>query len=209
MAGHKPIKLKRRPPAEKAPKSKSTKKYSTIEDAAAHCGVRAATFREYMKRYSDFPVHSKGGGGPGRGYEIDLDDLDRWREQYNRLNWTPPHFTGEPPLEDGVPIQRPVAIKDRKAAIQTDLLQIELDKERGLLIDRAEVVKAFSTIVARVAKQMDMMPGHIGRELNWPAEAVELLRTQIDKCRVAIAKNDQGFWDAVARESVNVTVQPG
>lgn len=194
MAGAKPNKLKRTP---------KEKTYATMEEAGIHCGVSDTTIRDYVKRYPDLPVHRKGTGGKKNGYQFDLDDLDRWREKNNLLNWSPRMLAGEGAQsqnnDPNMP-QRPTSTKDRRALIQTELLQIELDKEKGLLVDRAEVIKACSTIFARLARQLDLIPGSIGRELSLVPELVELLRDKLDKARIAICKNDKGFWDITAAE---------
>lgn len=196
MAGKKTTKTNAKPKA---------KRYVNIDEAAKYCGVTGQAVRKHIIADHGFPVESKGSGGKWGGYKIDIEKLDEWRKNNNLLNWTGPRFAGQqnPPADQTDPLTtRPLAMKDRKNQIQTDLLQLELDKAQGLLIDRAEVTKTFSTILARVAKLLDLFPAAFGRKMNFDAGTVEEIRKFHDSMRNLIAQGGDGLWSIESVEDL-------
>lgn len=179
-ATKKPKQSKKKP----APK----KEYATIGRAAAHCGVSDTTFRSFMIRHPDMPIEKR--SVRNGGYEIDLDLLDKYREKNDVLNWTPV----APVLPAGQNPSKSSWSKDKKAQIQTELLQIELDEKLARLVPSEDVIKYFSTKMAQLAKKIDLFPAMLGCRLGFEPDVIEEVRKFSDEWRIAVVADNEGFF---------------
>jgi len=171
-----------------------TKKYATLREAAAHCGVSDPTLSNYINRHPDLPVVSRSTGK--EGYKIDLIELDAWRERTGKLNWRPPTLRGEnsPGISD----------TNRKAKIEADLLQLKYDTAIGKVVDRQEVVKMLSTRMAQFGKRIDAIPAIISRKCAATPEMVETIRKLLDEARYALSINDNGYFEDLESDEVQI-----
>jgi hypothetical protein len=178
-------------------KSPAKNKYVTLREAAEHCRVGHNTFRNYIDRYPDMPIHRRGVGRDG--YQIDLKELDKWREENNLLNFKPRILsarTGEGKQGDlpGLSDER------RKQKLEADLLQLKYDREMEKVVDRDEIIKFLSTRISQLAKRLDAMPTIIGKKAGLAPEVVEKIRRYADDCRFAMITDDNGYFSAPAEE---------
>lgn len=79
--------------------------------------------------------------------------------------------------------------KTNKNEVQTALLQLELDKRRGRLVDRDDVINELSPVVAALAKQIEMWPNQIGKKLGFSDEAIRTFRDHVDEARATFLRN--------------------
>lgn len=79
--------------------------------------------------------------------------------------------------------------KTNKNDVQTALLQLELDKKRGRLVDRDDVINELSPVVAALAKQIEMWPNQIGKKLGFSDQAIRLFRDHVDEARATFLRN--------------------
>lgn len=73
--------------------------------------------------------------------------------------------------------------KNNKSEVQTALLQLELDKKRGNLVQRDDVINHFAPRIAMLAKSLEMIPNSIGKRHGLSDEAIRDLRDDFDRIR--------------------------
>ena len=73
--------------------------------------------------------------------------------------------------------------KGSKAQVQTALLQLELDKKRGQLCNRDDVISHFAPRIAMLAKGLEMIPNLVGKKLGLSDAVIREMRDQIDRHR--------------------------
>lgn len=196
----KPIKKKKPPPkpakkpvprrrAGKKKPSAVKKKYANLRDAAGHCGCTPPTLRNYISKYPDLPVHKRGVGR--EGWQIDLEKLDAWRKKTGLL-------CENIRLPGDVGTTRKIKQSERKSKIQTDLLELELKKKMGELVDRQQVVSHLSTKLAQFGKRMDLLPAMIGRKCTLAPAVIEEIRKYLNDAREALIREDNNFWEKPA-----------
>jgi phage terminase Nu1 subunit (DNA packaging protein) len=171
-------------------------------------GVKRATLRNYISLY-DFPVVSR--GVAGEGWQFDTDQVDAWRSRTGllgtkrgprrhdprqmRLPTTVPGAAAEEQEQSTLNLP-PVRETDRKAKIQADLLQLELDEKSGRMVEREAVAALFSAKFARFAKRLDMIPTLVARKMGLAPEVERELRDHLDEARTALVRDDDGYFTA-------------
>lgn len=163
---------------------KAKSKYAPLKKAAAHCGVTIQTFTGYVDRYPDLPIVRR--GSEKHPWEIDLKALDEWRDKTGKLKPTPAAGEG--------------GSVNKKSQLQEALLEIEVQKLRGELLNRAEVTTHLRTKFAQFAKFLDLLPSMAGRAAGCTPEQIEILRDKFEEGRKALIRDDWGFF--VAPDSV-------
>jgi hypothetical protein len=83
--------------------------------------------------------------------------------------------------------------KTAKGRIQTELLQLEFDKKKGLLVSRSEVIQEFAPKIARLAKGLEMMPNLFGKKWGLDDKKIKELRDYMDELRFALSRDDGGI----------------
>lgn len=193
------------------------KKCATLAEAAEHYGVDVRTIKATIAKYPDFPFERI--GAQRNKYIFDFDEVDFWLKTPDNDWWRgtrEPHVkterlekniaaaaTFDPPLNSPQPSGLPETIKiqreelkqrENKSTVQTALLQLELDKKRGLLVDREEVVTFFSMKMATLAKQLELLPNLIGKKMGLNDETIRLFRDHLDEARHAMAADNKGYF---------------
>ena len=79
--------------------------------------------------------------------------------------------------------------RNAKAEVQTALLQLELDKKRGRLVDRDDVVNEFAPIIATLAKGLEIMPNLIGKRHGLTDACIRDIRDHIDQLREGLVRS--------------------
>jgi hypothetical protein len=79
--------------------------------------------------------------------------------------------------------------KSTKSQVQTALLQLELDKKRGRLVDRDDVINELAPVVVALAKQLEMLPNLIGKKFGYTDEAIRFLRDYLDQARAGFLRS--------------------
>lgn len=85
--------------------------------------------------------------------------------------------------------------KKRIGATRAALLETELQKATGHLIERAQVVAVMSSAYTRLGKALNSLPSSLGRELNWAPETTRVVRAAIDDLRQNFVRDSSEFQD--------------
>lgn len=166
-----------------------------------HFGVDRSTIRATVARHVDFPRMKV--GGTKNGWSFNLIDVEKWLEMNT---WY--RGTRDPSIRalrrainggkegDEIPlsaakIRDDLLQRDTKNSIQTKLLQLELDKKNGVLVNREEIVGRMSIIVSRLAKQLEMVPNLIGKRTGATDEQIKLWRDHLDMVRNAFVNDSK------------------
>lgn len=192
-----------------------------LSETAAHYKLDPKTIKATIAMHEDFPCIKT--GGYKNGWTLDIDAIDKWlktNEWYYGPNGkvmtlrrmiaegkeapAAVETKPEPEVEENVPagiksIRKEQGMRESKSKVQTELLQLELDKKRGLLVDREEVVAVFSYKMARFAKQHELIPNLIGKKMGLSDETIRLLRDHLDEARRALLKDDEGYFAQMAQ----------
>lgn len=176
----------------KAKPVKTKRRLVNKDQAAAHCKVSAATLTNYKSRFPELPVEKMGSGR--EGWVIDLDKLDAWRAKTGLLNWNPATTS-----TDGMILrnQRP---PDPRHELQAEMIRMQLAERRGLLVERADVVKLISTKFAEFAKNLDRLPMLLAAQLKWKPAEIEAFRSCLDTAREALVRGDDGFFTRIPKK---------
>lgn len=166
----------------------------SLEAAALHCKVTGRTMKLYFEKYFDLAasaIVSRGAKGVD-SWQIDLEALDRWRHQTGYLV----HDDGE--LGENGPTRRRVSSTERRAALQADMLEMRIARDRGEVLDKTEVYSKLRTAFAHVAKGLDNMPQKLGAVCNLPGDVIEKMRDQLDLIRRALVMEIQDMMEPLA-----------
>lgn len=161
--------------------------YVTMEELGKHVGAHPKTVRRYIDKYPDLAdaVISRGEDDGSQGWKIDLEKVDKWRIR-NGI------WVGNNSMdEDGNPVAR--SINEKKSSLQTELLEIQIKEKRGMLIDRTVVVSQLRTAFAYLAKEFDLMPGMIARDLGWAPDTTDKFRIRLEDYRRALVRECKDF----------------
>ena len=170
---------------------------------AEHYGIDRKTLRATVARYPKFPRRKV--GGTKHGWELDWDEIDEWlkKNSWYRGRRAPSMRSrinrGDDPNElplDIQKIRKGILAKDTKEDIQTKLLRLEYDKKRGVLVERAEIVGSMAIIVARLAKQLELMPNLIGKKTGATDEQIRMWRDVMDQARNAFVNDADPILNA-------------
>lgn len=164
-----------------------------------HYAVDRNIIKRAMAHTDDFPFWKD-----GPAFVIETNDVDRWLELHGgwgvgdqskvtKTQQTDPEFSKihGVPVVPADPRDTPSLQKLRektsgrgdKSHVQTQLLQLELDKKRGNLVPRDLVVNTFAPIFATFAKEVELIPNSIGRELGLSDDVILAIRERLDRAR--------------------------
>ena len=155
-------------------------KYASLADAARHCKVTDRTLKTYFEKYPDLAqcaLRARGTRGAD-SWQIDLEALDGWRRRSGMLLFNDVQLPGE-----GGTAARPITAQERRASLQSEMLEITLQEKKGNLYDKTEVTLKLRTAMAHFAKTLDNLPQNMGRELGWDGDAIEKMRDSLDVAR--------------------------
>ena len=172
--------------------------------------------RRTIAESPDFPYIAPPENNPRAGYQFDTELVDSWL----LLNdWARGNTQYRPDIHDRlakeaeeklekqakaglVPANLPESVrrmvkikeeKNKKSDVQTALLQLELDKKRGRLVDRDEVVMEFAPKIARLAKGLELFPNLFGKRFGLDDEQIRQMRDYMDELRAALTRDDGGI----------------
>ena len=157
-------------------------KIASLEAAAMHCRCTGRTMKLYFEKYSDLAeraIKSRGMKGPD-SWQIDLNELDRWRQETGFLVFDDESVGGTGPL------RRNISATEKRAGLQAEKLEMEIARIRGEVLDKTEVVSKLRTAFAQLAKGLDNMPAKLGATCNLPGDVIEKMRDQLDTMRRAL-----------------------
>lgn len=168
------------------------KKLHSLEEAALHCKVTARTLKLYMEKYPDLvasAVKARGTGHKSNGWQIDLVALDTWRRKTGFL------VTDDiGPMGEFGTTRRRIPETERRARLQSEMLEMEIAQKRGNLIDKTEVISKMRTAFARLAKRLDLLPNIVGRKCELSPEVVEVMRNELDGARRSLALDSDEYF---------------
>lgn len=126
-----------------------------------------------------FPVHTRGDQAGGWGFDLDL------------VNAYLEHDGDELALDEADDEAAPRSAvhggeqtaRQRRDAAQAQLLEDKIRRQRGELVDAADLKMALSETVSRVASTLNKMPETLMRRLNLPPSAEGVLRQEMDEVR--------------------------
>lgn len=90
---------------------------------------------------------------------------------------------------------RPQSPLARRTLAQAELAELQLALKRGDYVERDRVLTVMATAFTRLGKALEMLPGQLAREFNWPPEQVRLVRARLDEFRRAFARDAREFQD--------------
>lgn len=85
--------------------------------------------------------------------------------------------------------------KRRKSAAEAQLWEAKARQSTGDLIERAEIVAAWTTIAMRLGKAFETLPNNLGREFNWSPEVVRSVRASLDDFRRTFVRDSAEFLE--------------
>lgn len=183
--------------ATKTPPALRPKKHLSVSmsKASKNYGVNRDTIRATIAKYDHFPIIKD-----GKFLKFDLDAIDEWLGQNDWWRGTREQQSPDEDVPDIIKKLRGAQNqKEGKTQVQTELLQLELDKKRGLLVEREAVVAVFSYKMARFAKQHELIPNLVGKKTGMTDAQIRLLRDHLDEARKALLKDDEGFFEQMDR----------
>jgi len=176
----------------------------SLLEASDRYGVDRKTIRATVARYIDFPRVKT--GGTKHGWEFNWEHVDEWlkKNTWYRGERQPTASALKRQInvgtkEDDLPlsaqkIREDLLSRDNKGVVQTKLLQLELDKKMGVLVEREDIIGRMSVLVARLAKQLDMMPNLIGKKMGLPDDVIRMLRDNMDQARSAFVNDSEAIF---------------
>ena len=149
--------------------------------------------RNYLSRYPDFPVVSRGIGR--EGYKFDIEAVNEWRNRTGLLGIRSATLG----TDEAARKREYRESRERLENVKTQLLQLELDKKRGYLVDRDDVISEFAPKVVRLANQLEMLPRMLGKKFGLSNEMILCVRDYLDQARLAFVRDDTGFFSDAFR----------
>lgn len=177
--------------------------------------ISRVLIKKTIANFPDFPYIAATSMGPGNGYKFDTEKVEKWllTNDWARGN-TQYRPDIHPRLEreaeekrekqiaagldpdDYVPasIQKyrdAAKAKNSKSDVQTQLLQLELDKKRGDLVRRDDVINEFAPMISTLAKGLEIMPNLIGKRHGLSDAVIRDIRDHLDQLREALVRSSK------------------
>lgn len=181
---------------------------------ANHYKIDRKLVRRTIAEHESFPYTPAPENNPGAGHRFDLGQVESWLliNDWSRGNTSyNPHIADrlEAEAEEKAHKQAAAGIlpvpasiqsirdkskqKSNKADVQTALLQLELDRKRGRLVDRDEVIAEFAPKISRLAKGLELFPNRFGRKFNLTDAQIREVREYFDELRLALTRDEGGI----------------
>jgi hypothetical protein len=189
----------------------------TMTEAGAHYKVDKKLIRRTISEFPDFPYTPAPPGRAYEGHKFNTDAVDSWL----LINhWARGDAAYHPEIEPRLAreaaekIQKQIEAgilpteyvppsvqkmrdkeqsKNKKSDVQTALLQLELDKRRGKLIDRDEVIAEFAPKISRLAKGLELFANKFGKKFNLTDPQIREVRDYVDELRLDLTRDDGGI----------------
>lgn len=183
----------------------------TMEQTGVHYNISRVLIKKTIADNPDFPYTPPPPENVRWGYRFDSNEVDNWLLTHEWARGNPaynPHIQERlerertekraAQISAGITPDDSEAVinvrnkrngKTNKNDVQTALLQLELDKKRGRLVDRDDVINELSPVVAALAKQIEMWPNQIGKKLGFTDEAIRVFRDHMDEARATFLRN--------------------
>ncbi len=152
-----------------------------LEQAAEICGTSVPTLRKTIASDSHFPVGQR--GGRGKAWVLDAAEVARY--------WYVDRAGGRPPVPEGK------SAAERKAEAEAALAELKVREAMGDLIEREPVFHVMASAFAKLGARLERFPNATGKELNWAAEEIELVRERLDQMRRDFARDVKEYLDPV------------
>lgn len=81
--------------------------------------------------------------------------------------------------------------------LKNQLTKAKLEEATGHLIPRKEVVDVWTSTFLRLGKWFDGLAASLGREMNWPADTIKVVRARLDEAREDFATDSAEYLDVV------------
>jgi hypothetical protein len=171
-------KPKSRPAAKKSRSARPAARTGNLRDLAGFLGISIPTLTSEIRADPKFPVRKR--GGRGVAWVFDFARVAEFRKQRVVAKAALPHVA---------------TIAERRAEAQAALAELELQKLRGLVIDREQVLATMSGAYAKLAKAHDRFARSTGVELNWSGETIAFVRARLDEMRRQFVRDAGEYVD--------------
>ncbi len=184
----------------------------SMRQLAEHYKIDKNLVRKTIAENEDFPYTPAPENNPAAGHKFDLEAVESWLLLHDwargNSNYRPDiHERLDAESEEKMKKQIAAGIvpasvqklrdnqksKTNKSDVQTQLLQLELDKRRGRLIDRDEVIAEFAPKISRLAKGLELFPNQFGKKFNLNDEQIRQVRDYVDQLRMDLTRDTGGI----------------
>lgn len=160
---------------------------------AKHYGVDRKTLRATIAHEPEFPREKNGGGNTFKFYWDTIDDWLKTNDWYRGEREPRSEEPSEDLPQNIQKIRSDQLTKNSKSVVQTKLLELEYDKRRGVLVEREVIVGHMITVVARLAKQLELLPNLIGKKTGATDEQIRMWRDHLDQVRNAFVNDGESI----------------
>ena len=108
----------------------------------------------------------------------------------------------EGPTQAGLP-GLPLSPTQRKNEASAKLLEMQLERQLGEMVPRAEVLAVAGAAFQRLGKALETLPSQVGREFNWSPQHIAEVRARIDEFRNNFARDLQEYVEVVDTETAD------
>ena len=173
--------ITKKKPSKQKPEKKPVEPFGGIggiQEAAAICGYTdTRSFKAFLAKNPSLNEAVRRRGGQGFTWEIDLKMLAEIKKEIDESG------------RDFAAEEKKPSSTERRADVQSRLLELEYEERTKALVRHADVVAVLRRGFAIFAKSLDILPVIVGKKVGMSAEQIDCLRKELNGARDNLVRN--------------------